>query len=525
MSRFRTGIQVLLFTVAVLSVSVSGAIPQTPASRQLGPCEKITAACESAGFVQGEAAEGKGLWQDCVTPILQGQSRPSFAKPLPILDPQVRAACLAAKSKPGNNREEPPAKEPPAKQAPADLPRLTYTASAPATFMLQQDLRRYKFEWGPSDGPFGAIPLGNDQYRFFGTGWGEKLCPPAARRVGVRPFTGTLDRVTGGDGCFVVLGKGDGPAGWLFNADYAGGGDLIRLAGHGRHGWLMSFRGEYHWKNPADPRGLCGATGSGPFGGGVPCYYSTLGLAFRADGEGKFSVVGESVQLSDPLSASKGGPNNRNIGYGSLIVADEHGRHLPNPPPDPSNAYIYVFFVSSGKDLPGFCAIGAQCPGVARARYEDVVSAVFSGNPHAVARLFRKYYTGSPDPWSQPATGDSPDLSVGGGTFTPLYNANGSDRVIYDGAFDVYIMPVFVKQPVSGLSIRISKDLIHWSDPIGPPITDGTRAISYVTLLGETGDPKIAGEEPRLYFRSTEAGKSSWDASAFRVVKLRLSRN
>jgi hypothetical protein len=506
----------ILSSVAIVSLGVSSSA-QAQAARQLSPCEKITVACESAGFVVGGAGAGKGLYQDCVAPLMQGQARPPSAKPLPIIDPQLKAACVAVQPNFGAPASAPLAEE----------RALTYVATAPAVFMTQQEMRGYKFQWGPSDGTFGAISLGNGQYRFFGTGAGGQVCPPAARNVGSHPFTGTLDRVTGGNGCYVVLGKGDGPPGWLFDADYAGGGNLIRLAGHGQHGWLMSFRGEYHWKNPANTQGLCGATGIGPFGGGVPCYYSTLGLAFMPDGAGKFRVAGESVQLSDPLSASKGGSDNRNIGYGSLVVADEHGKHLPNPPPDLKNAYIYVFFVSSGKDLPGFCAIGAQCPGVARALYEDVVSAVLSGNPNAVATLFRKYHTGSPDPWSQPATGGSPDLSVGGGTFTPLYNASGSDVVIYDRAFDVYLspVPVNISQARRGISIRSSKDLIHWSDPIGPPITDGNRALSYVNLLGETGDPDIAGVEPRLYFHSTVEGKSNIEDSAFKVVKLTLSRN
>src|SRR4029077_93100 len=134
--------------------------------------------------------------------------------------------------------------------------------------------------------------------------------------------------------------------------------------------------------------------------------------------------------------------------------------------------------VSSGKDLPGRCTI-AQCPGLARAHYEDVVSALLSGHPHAVARLFRKYDTTSPDPWGQSATGDAPDLSMGGGTFSPLFPANGFHMVIYDRAFDVYLRAVIVYEaPGPGLSLRPSPDLIHWSEPIGPPIRDGQRALS-----------------------------------------------
>ena len=501
-------------TVAMLSVGTSGSLAQTPAPGPLGPCQKIGIACESAGFVLGGAAEGRGLWQDCVTPIMAGQTRPASARPLPIIDPQLKAACLAAQPNIGEPRVEPPA---------PTTPTLTYTASAPTVFMRQQELWGYGFQWGPSDGPFGAIPLGEDRYRFFGAAGGGRRCPPTAWKEGVFSFTGTLDRVTGGDGCRILIGAGDGPSGWLFNANYSGGGQLIRFAAHGQSGWLMTFRGEYHWKNPASPNGLCEGGGAA-FAGGVPCYYSTLGLAVSTDGGKTFKVAGESLQLTDPLSASKGGSVNRNIGYGSLIVADANGKHLDNPPPDPKTAYIYLMFVSSGKDLPGRCTI-AQCPGLARAHYEDVVSAVLSGHPHAVARLFRKYDTTSPDPWGQPATGDAPDLSMGGGTFSPLFPANGFHMVIYDRAFDVYLGAVIVYvAPGPGLSLRTSPDLIHWSEPIGPPIRDGQRALSYVTLLGETGDPTVSGGEPRLYFRSTEEGKATFRDSVFKVVRLKLSR-
>jgi hypothetical protein len=514
MLRPKNGIRAVLASAAVLSVGISSALAQTPTPRQPSPCEKITIACQAAGFVQGGGAEGKGLWKDCVTPLLFGPARPASAKPLPIIDPQLKAACLAAQPNFGKPRSEPPATK----------PTLSYTPSAPTIFMTQQELWRYRFQWGPSDGPFGAIPLGQGRYRFLGTGGGGRQCPPAARKTGVFSFTGTLDRVTGGDGCGILFGSGDGPAGWLFNANYSGGGQLLRFAAQGKSGWLMTFRGEYQWKNPARADGLCEGGGAA-FAGGVPCYYSTLGLAVSTDGARTFRVAGESLQLTDPLSASKGGSVNRNIGYGSLLVADANGMHLDNPPPDPKNAYIYLVFVSSGKDLPGRCSL-AQCPGIARAPYEAVVSAVLSGNPHAVARLFRKYDAESKDPWSQPATGDSPDLSIGGGKFSPLYQGPGFHMVVYDRAFDVYLgATTTYTGPVPGLTIRTSTDLIHWSDPIGPPITDGRRALSYVTLLGETGDPDVAGVEPRLYFRSTAEGKATWQDSVFKVVTLKLARN
>lgn len=513
MSGIGTGFGAILTAATVLEAGLSLAIAQSPTSRPLDPCEKIGVACESAGFKQGEAAQGKRLWQDCMTPLLEGQPQPASALPLPVIGPGLKAACLAAQ----------PSFAKPRSEASATGASLTFTVSDPTLFMDQQQLRSYGFAAGPSDGPFGAIQNGEGHYRFLGPAWGGNKCPPEARREGVFAFSGTLSRVTAGQGCRILFSGGDGPAGWIFNANYSGGGQIIPIAAKGNHGWLMSFRGEYHWKNPARPDGLCG--GVGVFAGGVPCYYSTLGLAVSTDGGWTFKVAGESVQLTDPLSASKGRNVNRNIGYGSLVVADENGKHLDNPPADPKAAYVYLFFVSSGQDLPGPC-VQAQCPGVARARYEDVVSAVFSGNPHAVAKLFQKYDADSKDPWSQPATGDSPDLSVGGGKFSPLYLGQGIQMVIYDRAFDVYLGAAVSFQAVRpSFVIRTSRDSIHWSEPIGPVITEGNRWLSYFTLLGETGDPTVSSGKPRLYFRSNPEGKPAYDDSVFKVVTLKLARN
>jgi len=72
--------------------------------------------------------------------------------------------------------------------------------------------------------------------------------------------------------------------------------------------------------------------------------------------------------------------------------------------------------------------------------------------------------------------------------------------------------------------IRTSTDLIHWSEPIGPPIDDGKRAVSYFTMLGETEEPSIAGSEPRIYFMSTAEGKVGFQNAVFKVVKVKLSR-
>jgi len=515
MLRSRSTFAAALASVAIVNVCCSAALAQTAARRPLGPCEKIAVACESAGFVQGGGDGGKGPWQDCVALLLRDVAQPTSTKRFPVIDPQLKTACLAAQPQLGGRADGPPAGK-------VDL---TYTPSVPTVFMAQQEMRRYGFVAGPSDGPFGAIPLGEDRYRFLGTAWAGAKCPLNARKEGVFGFTGTLDRVTGGDGCRALFGRGDGAPGWLFNANYSGGGQVIPLEDHhGKRLWLMTFRGEYHWKNPARADGLCGGGANPAFAGGVPCYYSTLGLAVSTDGGNTFRVAGESLQLTDPLTASKGTDTSRNIGYGSLVVADANGRYLGHPLQDSKKAYVYLFFVSSGKDLPGACTV-AQCAGVARARYDDLVSAVLSGNPYAVAKLFRKYDQSSPDPWGEPGSGASPDLSIGGGTFSPLYQGPGIGIVIYDRAFDVYLgasMSFATGHP--SIVIRTSTDLIHWSEPIGPPIDDGKRAVSYFTMLGETGEPSIAGSEPRIYFMSTAEGKVGFQNAVFKVVKVKLSR-
>jgi hypothetical protein len=514
MLKFGSTFGAALASVVILDAVCSAALAQTAAPRPLGPCQKIAVACESSGFAQGGGADGNGSWQDCVAPLMQDQARPASENPLPIIDPKLKAACLAAQPQLGQRPDE----------RPAGGRDLTYTLSLPTVFMAQQELWSYGFAAGPSDGPFGAIPLGQGRYRFLGTAWAGDKCPPGARKEGVFGFSGTLDRVTGGEGCRPLFGASDGPPGWLFNANYSGGGQVIPLERHGKRAWLMSFRGEYHWKNPARADGLCGGGANPAFAGGVPCYYSTLGLAVSTDEGNTFRVAGESLQLTDPLTASKGADTSRNIGYGSLVVADANGRYVGNPLQDPKKAYVYLFFDSSGKDLSGACTI-AQCAGVARARYDNLVSAVFSETPDAVAKLFRKYDSSSPDPWSQPGTGVSPDLSIGGGIFSPLYHGPGIGIVIYDRAFDVYLgASISFATGHPAIVIRTSTDLIHWSEPIGPPIDDGKRAVSYFTMLGETEEPSIAGSEPRIYFMSTAEGKVGFQNAVFKVVTVKLSR-
>jgi hypothetical protein len=242
----------------------------------------------------------------------------------------------------------------------------------------------------------------------------------------------------------------------------------------------------------------------------------------KADGK-TFRVVGQVFQPSQPLSVFEGGGKNMPAGYGSLIVADANGKHLENPPSNPSIAYFYLFITDLYPGLPGVCG-NYNCIGVERAAYTDVISAVLSGNPHRVAKVFHKYSGASPNPWSAPATSDTQDNSGTAGIYAPLWTDEAcyGASVLYDSAFDVYLIVYPVKD---GTKIRASTDLIHWSEPIGPTISNPGFTMMYPILIGETADPNTGGASPRLYY-SAFVGTlfPDWSQSTFETMQITLFR-
>jgi hypothetical protein len=397
------------------------------------------------------------------------------------------------------------------------------SVSSPTTFATHAELERYGFSSGPSDGQFGAMPVGGGRYRFYGTAGPTPACAGVPNaKFAVFGFTGTLDHVTGGsDGCRRLFGRGDGPVGWAFDRDYAGGGQVVRFGLGGRRGWLMLFHAEAWWQNLASSDRKCDVVGGS--GSKVPCFYSSLGLAVSTDEGETFKIAGQILQPSQPMSLFVNGGRNMAVGYGSLIVADATGKHLDNPPADPGAAYLYLFYNDLLFGSPRAC-VNSICTGIARARYADAIMAALSGEPHKVATVFRKYDGAAPDPWTQPATSDTPDQSGTAGKYAPLWTdeAGGGVSVIYDASFDVYLA---VYQTLAGFKLRASNDLIHWTGPIGPPIQEPGRTLYYPTLMGETGDPTIAGPAPRVYFTSFPIGLfPNYKTSAFESVQLTLSR-
>src|SRR5262249_34355844 len=109
-------------------------------------------------------------------------------------------------------------------------PDFTLGFGSPITFATHTQLAGYGFQYGPSDGTFGGIPNGAGAYTFYGDAGSNSACVGTPSGLaGAFAFSGTLDQVTGG--CRRVFGPGDAPAGWTFDKDYAGGGQVVRFSG------------------------------------------------------------------------------------------------------------------------------------------------------------------------------------------------------------------------------------------------------------------------------------------------------
>jgi hypothetical protein len=79
---------IVLF-LTLTSLAFAEKLPKDP------NCAQVYQACQNAGFVVGEAKIGKGLWKDCVDPIMQGTTAKTATLPLPSVSAQVVSACKA----------------------------------------------------------------------------------------------------------------------------------------------------------------------------------------------------------------------------------------------------------------------------------------------------------------------------------------------------------------------------------------------------------------------------------------------
>ncbi len=67
----KKSLAMLVCASVLVSVSAWAVEPTGDASH---PCKALEDACKSAGFVKGGAKTGKGLWKNCMEPLMSGQA-------------------------------------------------------------------------------------------------------------------------------------------------------------------------------------------------------------------------------------------------------------------------------------------------------------------------------------------------------------------------------------------------------------------------------------------------------------------
>lgn len=80
----------LVAVSVMMALSASGAFAEGKGNH---PCKKIKEACEAAGYTKGDHKNKKGLFKDCMQPIMAGQAVAGVTA-----DPADVSACQAKKA-------------------------------------------------------------------------------------------------------------------------------------------------------------------------------------------------------------------------------------------------------------------------------------------------------------------------------------------------------------------------------------------------------------------------------------------
>jgi hypothetical protein len=310
-------------------------------------------------------------------------------------------------------------------------------------------------------------------------------CAGTPSTQGSYRLTGTFASITGDSNCTASLTTGNDPNGYTFDRDYAGGGPVLPVTSStGQAGLLHIYHGEYH-------AGTCSGLGQ--------CFYASLGLAISTNSGATFTKLGEIIQPTVTRNSILNNNVNLDVGGGTLLVADQNGNYIANlASVSPANAYLYVFYTDRDPNASTTTPCNTySCLAVARAQLSTVVAAAFANNTAAVPTLFKKYYQGA---WTQPATSSDPNAATQSGDYTPIVAAVGSfPTIVWDTATSQYLMAYTTGN--NAIVMRNGSNLLTWSDPIATGgITNGTNAILYTTLVGESSDPTVSNGNPWLYY-------------------------
>lgn len=388
-------------------------------------------------------------------------------------------------------------------------PTGTFTVSLDAETLLLTATQRtaFGFAFGPPDGTVGALPISNGNYMFFMSANSTATCSGSPSTEGTYRLGGTLTSITAPYGCSVSMSdKAADPNGYTFDRNYSGGGPVLKISSGTNTAILHVYHGEYQ-------AGTC-KNGT--------CFYSSLGMAFSVDNGATFSKLGEIVQPYVTRNSVLNASTNLDVGGGTLILADANGNYVANAASaDPSTLYLYVFYPDLDPSLPAPCNT-VPCQAVARAKFSDVIAAVFSNNTAAFPTLFKKLYNGS---FTEPGTSGDPNAATNSGHYTPVVAAAGSfPSVLYDTVTSQWVM--VYEQDNDSVHMRHGSTLASWaaSDDAGGSFTNAPNGEIYTTLIGESGDPNVSNGNPYLIYVKASVPWPSWPNATVmeRVVHLSL---
>ena len=120
-------------------------------------------------------------------------------------------------------------------------------------------------------------------------------------------------------------------------------------------------------------------------------------MALSTDDGATFQKLGLIIQSHISRATFHTAPflgGNVPIGNGPFVLGDAAGNAVDPRTANPSQTYIYVFYVDNQEDLGTAdpCAPGMACLAVARALLSDVIAAAFSLDGVTLSGLFRKDY-------------------------------------------------------------------------------------------------------------------------------------
>ena len=195
-NRLGVGIAIVLGVAALVAMQ--------PAWGQ-NPCEKIVAACQSAGFVRGGAATGNGIVPDCVAPIVQGIiPRRAGGRSLPQVDSQLVAACKASNPNFGQTRASRASADAAPEQTPVPAPpTMANRAGHPnIVFILTDDLAWNLVQFMPH-----VLKMQKEGATFANYFVTDSLCCPSRTSIftGRYPHDTGVFRNTGDDGGYLAF--------------------------------------------------------------------------------------------------------------------------------------------------------------------------------------------------------------------------------------------------------------------------------------------------------------------------------